>query len=271
MVDATILVPTYRHTRLLPIALASALDQVDVAVEVLVVGDGVEDATRDVVTGLAHDPRVRLYDYPKGPRNGEAYRHEVLAEARGRIVTYLCDDDLLLRDHVATMLGILEDADFAHPPATRFVGDELQFFPWSYARSQFREVGRVRKGSMGLTGAAHTLAAYRRLPHGWRTTPAGLPTDHFMWLQWLDTPGMRFATSDRDARTDSPTYGRLNVFHLGGHDRALLSIPAGVYHAVCNVGADEGAFVNLPSHSYQHDDPDKYRLPLDNDVIPYRL
>lgn len=74
-----------------------------------------------------------------------------------------------------------------------------------------------------------------------------------------------------DARSESPTHGRLNVFHVGGHDRALLSIPAGVYHAVCNVGAEDGAFVNLPSRPYEHDDPDKYRLPLDNDVIPYRL
>lgn len=74
-----------------------------------------------------------------------------------------------------------------------------------------------------------------------------------------------------DARTDSPTRGLVNVFHLGGHDRALLSIPAGVYHGVRNVGSDEGAFVNLPSQPYEHGDPDKYRLPLDNDVIPYRL
>jgi dTDP-4-dehydrorhamnose 3,5-epimerase len=74
-----------------------------------------------------------------------------------------------------------------------------------------------------------------------------------------------------DARTDSPTHGLVNVFHVGGHDRALLSIPAGVYHGVRNVGSEEGAFVNLPSRPYQHDDPDKYRLPVDNDVIPYRL
>jgi dTDP-4-dehydrorhamnose 3,5-epimerase len=74
-----------------------------------------------------------------------------------------------------------------------------------------------------------------------------------------------------DARTDSDTFGRLNVFHFGEHDRALVSIPAGVYHGVRNVGDREGAFVNLPSQPYQHDDPDKYRLPLDNDVIPYRL
>ena len=74
-----------------------------------------------------------------------------------------------------------------------------------------------------------------------------------------------------DGRRDSPTHGRLNVFHLGTHDRALLSIPAGVYHAVKNVGDTEGAFINLPSQPYRHDDPDKYRLPLENDLIPYRL
>jgi dTDP-4-dehydrorhamnose 3,5-epimerase len=74
-----------------------------------------------------------------------------------------------------------------------------------------------------------------------------------------------------DARTDSSTYGRLNVFYFGAHDRALVTVPAGVYHAVQNVGDDEGAFVNLPTEPYNHDDPDKYRLPVDNDVIPYRL
>ena len=74
-----------------------------------------------------------------------------------------------------------------------------------------------------------------------------------------------------DARTDSETFGRVNVLHLGEHDRALLAIPAGVYHALKNVGDREAAFVNLPSQPYQHDDPDKYRLPPDNDLIPYCL
>jgi len=74
-----------------------------------------------------------------------------------------------------------------------------------------------------------------------------------------------------DARTDSSTNGLVNVFHLGGHDRGLLTIPAGVYHGVHNVGNEEGLFVNLPSQPYEHDDPDKYRLPIDNDVIPYQL
>jgi dTDP-4-dehydrorhamnose 3,5-epimerase len=74
-----------------------------------------------------------------------------------------------------------------------------------------------------------------------------------------------------DAREGSETYGRVNVLHLGSHDRGLVSIPAGVYHALQNIGDMEGAFINMPSEPYQHDDPDKYRLPLENDVIPYRL
>jgi glycosyltransferase involved in cell wall biosynthesis len=198
VIDASIVAPTYRHVLLLPYALESALDQRDATVEVLVVGDGVEDATREVVRRYGDDARVRFFDFPKGPRNGEAYRHDVLAEARGRIVTYLCDDDLLLPDHVATVRAALEEADFAHPLTVRFVDDaELQFFPWNYGRPEFRELGRTRVGSMGLTGVAHTLAAYRRLPYGWRTTPAGMPTDHHMWLQWLEQPDVRMTLVPR--------------------------------------------------------------------------
>ena len=74
-----------------------------------------------------------------------------------------------------------------------------------------------------------------------------------------------------DARADSASFGRVNVFYFGSHDRALVFIPPGVYHALQNVGDRDAAFVNLPTEPYQHDDPDKYRLPLDNDVIPYKL
>ncbi len=198
MVDATILVPTHRHAPLLPHALASALDQEGATVELFVVGDGVEDETREVVARYEDDPRVRFFDFPKGPRNGEAYRHEVLREAAGRIVCYLSDDDLLLRDHAAEMGRLLEEADFAHPVSARILADgELEVFPWNYGRPEFREAGRERVGSVGLTGVAHTLEAYRRLPFGWRTTPAGMPTDHHMWRQWLDLPGLRARMGER--------------------------------------------------------------------------
>jgi dTDP-4-dehydrorhamnose 3,5-epimerase len=74
-----------------------------------------------------------------------------------------------------------------------------------------------------------------------------------------------------DGRKESPTYRRLNQFHVGELNRGLLLIPAGVYHAVQNIGPTEAFFYNMPTRPYRHEDPDKYRLPLDNEVIPYRF
>lgn len=74
-----------------------------------------------------------------------------------------------------------------------------------------------------------------------------------------------------DGRLDSPTHGQINVLHLGERNRGLLLIPRGVYHAMQNIGQTEAIFLNMPTRAYQHEKPDKYRLPLDTDLIPYRF
>lgn len=198
MTDATILIPTFRHAALVPFSVRSALDQEGASVEVLVVGDGVEDDTRAALAPFDGDSRVRFFDFAKGERHGELHRHEVLQEASGRIVCYLSDDDVLLREHVSEMHRLLESADFAHSVSARLdVDGTLEYFPWNLSRPDFVEVGLDRKASVGLTGTAHTLAAYRRLPFGWRTTPPGGPSDHFMWRQWLELPGFCGAMTSR--------------------------------------------------------------------------
>jgi dTDP-4-dehydrorhamnose 3,5-epimerase len=73
-----------------------------------------------------------------------------------------------------------------------------------------------------------------------------------------------------DARPGSPTEGLVDVRFIGDENRGLLVIPAGVYHAVRNVGLDAVSFVNMPTRAYDHNDPDKHRLPADNELIPYR-
>ncbi len=72
-----------------------------------------------------------------------------------------------------------------------------------------------------------------------------------------------------DARPDSPTHGQLNLLTFSERNRALLIIPRGVFHAVENIGTVEAVFINLPTAPYNHADPDKYRLPLKNDLIPF--
>lgn len=74
-----------------------------------------------------------------------------------------------------------------------------------------------------------------------------------------------------DGRVDSPTFEQLNVLYFGESSRGLLRIPRGVYHAIQNVGERDAVFVNCPTNPYRHEEPDKYRLPLDDDRIPYRF
>lgn len=74
-----------------------------------------------------------------------------------------------------------------------------------------------------------------------------------------------------DGREDSPTKGLVSVIYLTEYRRRLMNIPAGVWHANRNVGSKDVIVVNFPTMSYDHADPDKYRLPLDTDQIPYRF
>jgi dTDP-4-dehydrorhamnose 3,5-epimerase len=72
-----------------------------------------------------------------------------------------------------------------------------------------------------------------------------------------------------DDRPESPTYGMVNELCFSDHNRSLFTIPAGVYHAIKNVGITDVVMINMPNNLYNHAAPDKYRLPLDTDVIPY--
>jgi dTDP-4-dehydrorhamnose 3,5-epimerase len=72
-----------------------------------------------------------------------------------------------------------------------------------------------------------------------------------------------------DNREDSPTYKMLNQYTFSEKNRTLFTIPRGVFHAVQNIGTTDAYFVNMPNRAYEHTDPDKYRLPLKNDLIPF--
>lgn len=198
-IDATILVPTHDHPALLPVAIRSALAQQSVSFELLVVGDGVGDDTRAALEEFLDDSRFSFLDFEKGERHGERHRHAALQEARGEIVCYLSDDDVLFPDHVAEIRRLLAEADFAHStPVIVHPDGALEYRPADLARPEFLALIREgRNNFIGLTGAAHTRAAYDRLPHGWRPAPAGTPTDIHMWQQLAGLPGFRGLTARR--------------------------------------------------------------------------
>jgi hypothetical protein len=206
---AAILVPTHDHAATLDLAIHSALGQTVPEIEVIVIGDGVGDDTREVVGGLTReDARVRFLDLPKGPNHGEVHRGTAIEATRAEIVCYLCDDDLLLPEHVESMAGLLADADLANSQNGCFERDGSWHPIFSDLSSPtFREwTVRPGRGGVGLTGTAHTVAAYRRLPHGWRTTPSGREPDQYMWEQFLAEPWVRAATAMRVTAVQFPSH-----------------------------------------------------------------
>ena len=186
---ATVLVPTHHHGPTLHESVGTALAQSVPDIEVLIVGDGVSDATRDAASQLSRsDRRVRFLEFPKGPRNGEIHRHAALMGARGRIVCYLSDDDLWFPDHVAAMDELLTgEVGFAHALPLRIEPDGA-IGDWSVdlALPYYRQQIIAGRNWIPLSCGAHTLEAYRRLTAGWTTTPSGwVGTDVYMWRKLL--------------------------------------------------------------------------------------
>jgi hypothetical protein len=212
-------------------AVRSVLAQTMPDLEVFVVGDGVPDETRELMKDLVReDARIRFFDNDKGPRHGELHRSAALTHAGGEIVCYLSDDDLWLPDHVETMRALLDEHDFAHTmPVWLAVDGSIGIFDVDLSDPRHRERHLVGTNAIPLSCAGHTVAAYRRLPHGWRTTPAGIPTDLYMWQQFLAEPGIRarsgwaatvvhFPSPERAGWTDEERLAELDAWveRVGG-------------------------------------------------------
>ena len=199
-VSATVVVPTTGDRGpLLRHSIGSVLNQTVSDVEVFVIADGITDETRAHINELIEaDDRVRLFEFPKHQSRGEPNRHRVLTEhATGRFVAYICDRDLWLPNHLHELDLALADADFAH--TLRFRVGEDDRFHFTHIADLRTPIGRAatRPGPwlVPLSFVGHTLDAYRRLPWGWRTTPPGIPTDRYMWEQFLAEPWVRVAST----------------------------------------------------------------------------
>lgn len=74
-----------------------------------------------------------------------------------------------------------------------------------------------------------------------------------------------------DGRPNSPTHGLVAIVVMSEYRRQLMSIPTGVWHANHNIGTKDAVMVNFPTRPYDHENPDKYRLPIDTDLISYKF
>jgi len=209
-VRASVLVPTHDHATTLPLTVASVLHQTVPDLEVLVIGDGVTEESRAAVEELVHgDDRVRFLDFPKGPHHGEIYRHEAVLAARSDAILYLCDDDLLLPDHVADLLALLEGADFVQSRNGYLTAaGEVRLHATDLAdrRCVDWHLMEPRRNQTSITGSGHSRSYYLRVGDPWETTPPGEWPDHYQWKKYFRRPDFRGATSHRMTALQLPSH-----------------------------------------------------------------
>jgi len=193
----TILLPVHRPPALLPYAIASVLAQDRRDFELFVICDGAPPETAAVARDYAAtDPRIRVFEHPKGERNGEIYRHQALMEARGEYVCQIGDDDMWFPNHLDEMAILLAEFDFGNLAHVEVLNDgQVVLFAGNLANAGTRSTMRAEAFNFfGPTVCGYRLQAYRSLPIGWAPGPSDLPSDLFMWRKFLAREELRLGT-----------------------------------------------------------------------------
>jgi hypothetical protein len=203
MTRASILVPSHNRPNTLALAVGSALAQTIDDLEVIIIGDGVTAEVRAAAQRLASDdPRVVFLDLPKGEHHGEVHRDTAIRAARSDAILYLCDDDLLLPEHVADLLALLESGHTFVQSLNGYVDLEGRIHRKGGSLSDPEAVtwlGRddLRYNFVSITGTGHSRRFYLELGRPWSTTPEGEWPDLHQWRKMVGQPGFSGATSAR--------------------------------------------------------------------------
>jgi glycosyltransferase involved in cell wall biosynthesis len=106
----SVVIPTFNRAGPVLAAIASALDQSERDLEVIVVDDGSTDDTAAAVAAIA-DPRLRFVRQANG--GGSAARNKGIDLAAGRWIAFLDSDDHFLPGHLERARAVLEPANDA--------------------------------------------------------------------------------------------------------------------------------------------------------------
>lgn len=92
----SIIIPTYNRSHLIGVTLDSVLNQTYENWECIVVDDGSNDNTQEILElYVKNDPRFRFYERNRDPKGAPTCRNVGLELAKGEYVIYLDSDDLL--------------------------------------------------------------------------------------------------------------------------------------------------------------------------------
>lgn len=104
----SVIIPTYNREKFLKIAMRSVLEQTFDDYELLVVDDGSNDKTKEMLHAAGHKLQAKIkyfYQVNKGPATA---RNRGLKEARGEFICFLDSDDRFRQDKLKTTYEYIE-------------------------------------------------------------------------------------------------------------------------------------------------------------------
>jgi dTDP-4-dehydrorhamnose 3,5-epimerase len=128
-------------------------------------------------------------------------------------------------------------------------------------RGRLMEVLRCDDELFDKFGQTYISVTYPGVVKGWHMHK--IQTDHIACVKGM----LKLVLFD--SREGSPTKGEINEFFIGEHNPMLVKVPKDVYHGWKCISESEAIAMNVPTHEYNYDSPDEYRLPYDTDSIPY--
>ena len=180
----SVITPTYNRARFLPAAVASVLSQTFGDFELIIVDDGSEDNTPDVLKPFLADRRVR-YVYQENQGQSHA-RNLALKQATGDFIAFLDSDDVWARDKLEKQLAVFRansEVDIVH-------GDEAIINEQGSVvslQNMRRYSGRITRYLLADNSVSITTALVRRRcfdEMGGFDTSVGVADDYELWLRF---------------------------------------------------------------------------------------
>ncbi|AXS41234.1 glycosyltransferase family 2 protein [Breoghania sp. L-A4] len=206
-----ILLPVHRPPNMLRIAVESVLAQIESSFELLIVCDGAPRETVACANAFAaRDKRVKVFDFDKGERHGEAHRHAALADTTARFVAHIGDDDIWFPDHLTELSALLDDVDFGNLLQAELLTDgTIEVHVGDLSEPQTRDHMLLDTWNFfGPSVAGYRMAAYRKLARGWSPAPEDLWSDLHMWRKFLERDDLTFGTRFSVQGIKFPAHGR---------------------------------------------------------------
>ena len=208
--EVTVVVPTRNRCRRLGLAIRSALGQRGVQLEVVVVDDGSTDPTSQMVSGNP-DHRVRYLRRPVPGGVSEA-RNAGIAEARGRWIAFLDDDDLWAPTKLARQIEIMAENGRTWSYAGDVMVDgELNILAGAPPPSPDETVSLLERHNSVPGGASNVVVEAKALAAVGPFDPALTNSEDWdMWIRlarggppdWVCSPLVAISYHDQNASRD---------------------------------------------------------------------